>query len=62
MTLIEDALKNPEINSFFDACKISLTGFVYCFVGKHSGKVFNVEISSDEIRKIIQTPENLNIQ
>lgn len=59
--MFEEGLKDPESKALLDMCKVSHSGLKYCFTGKHSHKAFDVELSSSEIRRIVQTPSTLNI-
>ena len=60
--MFEEGLKDPESKALLDMCKVSHSGLKYCFTGKQSHKAFDVELSSSEIRRIVQTPATLNIQ
>ena len=59
--MFEEGLKDPESKALLDMCKVSHSGLKYCLTGKHSHKAFDVELSSSEIRRIVQTPSTLNI-
>ena len=59
--MFEEGLKDPESKALLDMCKVSHSGLKYCFTGKQSHKAFDVELSSSEIRRIVQTPSTLNI-
>lgn len=59
--MFEEGLNAPESKALLDMCKVSHSGLKYTFTGNRSHKTFNVVLSSDEIRKIVQTPATLNI-
>lgn len=61
-SMFEEGLKDPESKALLDMCKVSHSGLKYHFTGNHSQKAFEVELSSNEIRRIVQTPATLNIQ
>ncbi len=61
-SMLEAAIDDPESKSLLDLCKISHTGLAYHVVGKHSGRSVDIVISSDEIRRYVDTPASLNIQ
>jgi len=61
-SMIEEGLSQPESKALLDMCKVSHTGLIYRMYGNISNKKFEIEISSDEIRRIVKTPSNVNIQ
>lgn len=61
-SIIKEGLSQPESHSLLDMCKISHSGLVYRFTGKQSLKKHDIVVSSDETRKLVDTPESLNIQ
>lgn len=61
-SLSQDILSDPTTKSMFDMCKVSHTGFGYRYIGKQTGRYFDIIFSSDEIRCIVQTPPVLNIR
>lgn len=61
-SLLKEGLSQPESHSLLDMCKISHSGLVYRIIGKQSKQRLDIEISSDEIRRLVDAPENLNIQ
>ena len=58
--MIEESLNDPESNSLFNMCKISHTGLTYRIYGNSSRRGFEITISSDEIRQIVQLPSSIN--
>ncbi len=60
--MIEEGLNQPESKALLDLCKVSHTGLIYRMYGHQSNQEFEVEITSDEIRHIVKTPSNVNIQ
>lgn len=60
--LIHESLSQPESHSLFYMCKVSHTGLIYRYVGKQSHREIDIEIPSDEIRLLVDTPADLNIQ
>lgn len=61
-SMFEEGLSDPSSKALLDMCKVSHSGLKYIFTGKQSHKSFDVLLSSKEIRKIVQTPSNVNIQ
>lgn len=61
-SVIKEGLSQPESHYFLEMCKVSHSGLVYRFTGKQSLKKHDIVISSDEMRKLVDTPESLNIQ
>jgi len=61
-SMIEEGLNDAESKALLDMCKVSHTGLVYRIMGNRTHKGFDIEISSDEIRRIVKTPEVVNIQ
>ena len=59
--MFEEGLKDPESKALLDMCKVSHSGLKYSFTGNRSRKTFDIELSSSEIRRIVQTPSTLNI-
>ena len=60
-SMIDTALSDPDNRSLLDLCKVSHTGLIYRMYGNRSNKKFEVEITSSEIRRIVPTPPNVNI-
>ena len=61
-SMIEEGLNNVESKALLDMCKVSHTGLVYRIIGNHTHNGFDVKITSDEIRRIVKTPDVVNIQ
>lgn len=61
-SMIEEGLNDAESKALLDMCKVSHTGLVYRIMGNRTHKGFDIGISSDEIRRIVKTPEVVNIQ
>jgi hypothetical protein len=61
-SMFDEGLSDPSSKALLDMCKVSHSGLKYVFTGKQSRKSFGVLLSSNEIRKIVQTPSNVNIQ
>lgn len=61
-SMIENGVNDADSKALFDMCKVSHTGLVYRYVGNHTHKQCNIVISSDEIRRLVPTPSNVNIQ
>lgn len=61
-SMFEEGLSDPSSKALLDLCKVSHSGLKYIFTGKQSHKTIDVLLSSNEIRKIVQTPSNVNIQ
>lgn len=61
-SMIEESINDPDSKALLDLCKLSHTGLVYRMYGNQSYKKFEVEITSDEIRRFVKTPLNVNIQ
>jgi hypothetical protein len=61
-SMLNEALNQPESKALLDLCKVSHTGLVYRYYGNHSHKAFKIEFPSDEIRRTVKTPSNVNIQ
>ena len=61
-SILEEGLSNAESKALFDMCKMSHTGLVYRIMGDSTQNGFEIEISSDEIRRIVKTPDTVNIQ
>lgn len=61
-SMIENGVKDADSKALFDLCKVSHTGLVYRYVGNHTHKQCDVVICSDEIRRLVPTPSNVNIQ
>ena len=61
-SMIENGVNDADSKALFDMCKVSQTGLVYRYVGNHTHKQCNVVICSDEIRRLVPTPSNVNIQ
>ena len=60
--MFEEGLKDPSSKTLLDMCKVSHSGLKYIFIGNRTHKTIEVELSSNEIRRIVPTPEMLNIQ
>jgi hypothetical protein len=60
--MFEEGLKDPESKALLDMCKVSHSGLKYSFMGNRSYRTFEIVLSSNEIRKIVPTPSNVNIQ
>ena len=61
-SMIKDGVNDADSKALFDLCKVSHTGLVYRYVGNHSLRQCNVVITSDEIRRLVPTPSNVNIK
>ena len=61
-SMIKDGVNDADSKALFDLCKVSHTGLVYRYVGNHSRRQCNVVITSDEIRRLVPTPSNVNIK
>ena len=61
-SMIENGVNDADSKALFDMCKVSHTGLVYRYVGNQTHKQCNVVICSDEIRRLVPTPSNVNIQ
>lgn len=61
-SMIDEGLNNAESKALLDMCKVSHTGLVYRIIGNRTHKEFDVGISSDEIRRIVKTPNVVNIK
>jgi len=61
-SMIEEGCNNPESKALLDMCKVSHTGLIYRIVGNRSNKKFDVKISSDEIRRVVNVPNMVNVQ
>jgi hypothetical protein len=61
-SMINGGLNDPDAKALLDMCKVSHTGLIYRMYGNQSNKKFEVLITSDEIRRIVKTPSNINIQ
>lgn len=59
--MFEEGLKNPESKALLDMCKVSHSGLKYSYTGNRSRRTIDIELTSSEIRKIVQTPSTLNI-
>lgn len=62
VSMIEEGINNAESKALLDLCKVSHTGLVYRIIGNQTLKEFDVEISSDDICRFVQTPDVVNIQ
>ena len=60
--MFEEGLSDPSSKALLDMCKVSHSGLKYKFIGDRSHKVLEIELSSNEIRRIVPTPSNVNIQ
>lgn len=61
-SMIGNGVKDADSKALLDLCKVSHTGLVYRYVGNNTHKQCNIVISSDEIRRLVPTPSNVNIQ
>ena len=61
-SIIEEGCNNAESKALLDMCKVSHTGLIYRIVGNRSNKKFDVKISSDEIRRVVNVPNMVNVQ
>lgn len=61
-SMFEEGLSDPSSKALLDLCKVTHSGLKYIFTGKQSHNSFDVLLSSNEIRRIVQTPSNVNIQ
>ena len=61
-SMIEEGCNNAESKALLDMCKVSHTGLIYRIVGNRSNKKFDVKISSDEIRRVVNVPNMVNVQ
>ena len=61
-SMIEESINDPDSKALLDLCKDSHTGLIYRMYGNQSYSSFEVEITSDEIRRFVNTPSNINIQ
>ena len=61
-SMIEESINDPDSKALLDLCKVSHTGLIYRMYGNQSYSSFEVEITSDEIRRFVNTPSNINIQ
>lgn len=61
-SMIENSVKDAYSKALLDLCKVSHTGLVYRYIGNNTHKQCNIVISSDEIRRLVPTPSNVNIQ
>lgn len=61
-SMFEEGLSDPSSKALLDMCKVSHSGLKYIFTGNRSHKSFDVLLSSNEIRRIVPTPSNVNIQ
>lgn len=59
--MIEEGLNQPESKALLDLCKVSHTGLIYRMVGDKTRKKCEVLISSNEIRRIVPIPANVDI-
>ena len=61
-SILEDGVNDADSRALYDLCKVSHTGLIYRYVGNLTHKNCDVFISSDEIRRLVSTPSNVNIQ
>ena len=61
-SILEDGINDADSRALYDLCKVSHTGIVYRYIGNLTHKQCDVVISSDEIRRLVPTPSNVNIQ
>lgn len=61
-SILEDGINDADSRALYDLCKVSHTGLIYRYVGNLTHKNCDVFIRSDEIRRLVPTPSNVNIQ
>ena len=61
-SILEDGINDADSRALYDLCKVSHTGLIYRYVGNLTHNNCDVFISSDEIRRLVPTPSNVNIQ
>ena len=61
-SMIEEGISQPESKALLDLCKVSHSGLIYRILGNHSQRIIEIDITSDEIRRIVKTPYNVNIK
>jgi hypothetical protein len=61
-SILEDGINDADSRALYDLCKVSHMGLIYRYVGNLTHKNCDVFISSDEIRRLVPTPSNVNIQ
>lgn len=61
-SILEDGINDADSRALYDLCKVSHTGLIYRYVGNLTHKNCDVFICSDEIRRLVPTPSNVNIQ
>ena len=61
-SMINESINDPDSKALLDLCKVSHTGLIYRMYGNQTNSKFEVEITSEEIRHIVKTPSNINIQ
>ena len=60
-SIIDEALNDPTTKAQFDMCKVSHSELIYRICGNRSCKYFDITITSNEMREIVQTPSNVSI-
>ena len=53
---------DPELGALFDLCKVSHSGFIYRVIGSKTGRLVDMGLSSEYIRKGRKTPPQVNIR
>ncbi len=53
---------DPELGALFDLCKISHSGLIYRVIGSKTGRLVDMVLSSEYIRKGRKTPPQVNIR
>lgn len=53
---------DPEFGALFDLCKVSHSGLIYRVIGSKTGRLVDMGLSSEYIRKGRKTPSQVNIR
>lgn len=53
---------DPELGALFDLCKVSHSGLIYRVIGSKTGRLVDMGLSSEYIRKGRKTPPQVNIR
>lgn len=53
---------DPELGAIFDLCKVSNSGLIYRVIGSKTGRLVDMGLSSEYIRKGRKTPPQVNIR
>lgn len=53
---------DPELGALFDLCKVSHSGLIYRVIGSKTGRLVDMGLSSEYIRKGRKTPSQVNIR